>query len=68
MYQKAEHVINISRARQILGTVATDMSDETIERMMINCEAISDIILKHIPDSKIQSCIDNPVRVEDNKR
>ena len=50
--------ISVTEARKILGTTATGLSDETIEHLVAQVDVLTDIIVAHVSDSKIESSID----------
>lgn len=48
----------VSEARKLLGTTATEMSDDAIMKIVAQVDALTDIVITYIHDSKIQSSID----------
>jgi len=48
----------VTEARRVLGTTATDMSDDAIMTIIAQVDALTDIVIAHIHDSKLQSSID----------
>jgi hypothetical protein len=50
-----EQTISVKQARRILGTTAKGLSDEAIERLIARTEILTDIVVNHLDDSKIQS-------------
>lgn len=50
--------ITLTEAKKVLGTTAMGMSDDAIMRLVAQVEVLTDIVIVHVQDSKIQSAID----------
>lgn len=50
--------ISIQEARAILGTTAKGLNDEAIQKLIAQVEVLTDIVVAHVSDSKIQRSID----------
>jgi len=53
-----ELALSVQEARNILGTTAKGLSDEAIERLVTQVDALTGIVVAHVSDSKIKSSID----------
>ena len=52
-------LITVKEARRILGTSYIELSDSIILKILKDMGALTDIVITHVNDSKIQSSIDN---------
>lgn len=50
--------VTLAEAKKILGTIAKDMSDDSIRAVIANVEILTDIVVAHAHDSIIKSSID----------
>ena len=50
--------INLTEAKKVLGTTATGLTDEAIMNLVAQVEALTDIVIAHVSDSKVQTSID----------
>jgi hypothetical protein len=50
--------ISIDEARNILGITAKELSDEAIGRLIYQVDILTDIVVAHVNDSKINSSVD----------
>ena len=50
--------ITLTEAKKVLGTTAKGLSDDAIMNLVAQADVLTDIIIAHISDSKIQSSID----------
>lgn len=51
-------VVSVKEARKILGTTAKGLSDDAIMRLVTQVDVLTDIVVAHVNDSKIQTSID----------
>jgi hypothetical protein len=58
--------ITIEQARKILGTTAKELSDETIAKIVLQVDTLTDIVVAHVNDSKIHNSLDNSSTGVDN--
>ena len=49
----------LTEAKKVLGTTAKGLSDEAILLLVAKVDILTDIVVSHARDSKIQSAIDN---------
>jgi hypothetical protein len=50
-----KQTLSVKQARRILGTTSKGLSDEAIKRLISKVEILTDIVVNHVDDSKIQS-------------
>ena len=50
--------ITVTEAKKVLGTTAKGLSDDAIQRLITQVDVLTDIVVSHVNDSKIQSSID----------
>jgi hypothetical protein len=60
-------IITVSKARKILGTSYEGLSNESIKWLLLKIEALTDVVIAYMKDSKNQLSIDNSVGVADNE-
>lgn len=60
--------ITIEEARNILGTTAKELSDESISRLIIQVDMLSAVVIDNFDDSKIHNLIDIPTPEVHNVR
>ena len=53
-------LITVTEAKKVLGTTAKGLSDEAIKRLVAQVDVLTDIVVAHANDSKIQTSIDIP--------
>ncbi len=50
--------ITLTEAKKILGTTAKGLSDDAIKRLVTQVDLLTDVVIAHASDSKIQTDID----------
>lgn len=51
-------LITVTEAKKVLGTTAKGLSDDAIMRLVTQVDVLTDIVVAHANDSKIQASID----------
>jgi hypothetical protein len=63
----SHHPLTLTEAKKVLGTTAKGLSDEAIMRIVAQVDVLTDIVVAHANDSKIQTSIDiSDVRIHTN--